>query len=388
MTHVPFDAAIGDYLRQADEALAGWQSRDEQALKFFRAHHPKFLDDKIPWLQRFWESDADARKIPVDRDDAKLAVARFYDFRDWPSLETYVAAVTDRSSAVWRFERAAEAVIDGDAATLTRLLREDPELVRARSTRVCNFEPPVHRATLLHYVAANGIEGYRQRSPKNAVEIAKILLDAGADPNALEGAYGHQSTTMAMLVSSTPPKQAGVQVPILNTLIDYGASVEPLGTGMCADPLITALVFGSGEAAQELVRRGARINSLPKAAGLGRLDDVRRLLPAATAEDRHGALALSAQLGHLEIVKLLLDEGEDPNRFNPQGYHGHATPLHQSIANGHLEVAKLLIERGARLDIKDNIFRSTPLGWAEYCDQPAIAEYIRGKASTGTSPSA
>lgn len=377
MTHVPFDAAIGDYLRQADEALAGWQSRDEQAVRFFRAHHPKFLDDKIPWLQRFWESDADARKIPVDRDDAKLAVARFYDFRDWPSLETYVAAVTDHSSAVWRFERAAEAVIDGDAATLTRLLREDPELVRARSTRVCNFEPPVHRATLLHYLAANGIEGYRQRSPKNAVEIAKILLDAGAEADALQHSYGGQNTTMAMLVSSSPPRDAGVQVPLVETLIDYGASTEPRGSGNATDPVLTALVFGSRDAAHALVRRGARIDSLPKAAGLGRMDEAKRMLAAASADDRHRALALSAQLGHLEIVKLLLDAGEDPNRFNPPGYHGHATPLHQSIASGHFEVAKLLIERGARLDIKDNIFRGTPLGWAEYCNQPAIAEYIR-----------
>jgi ankyrin repeat protein len=209
------------------------------------------------------------------------------------------------------------------------------------------------------------------------VAIAKILLDAGADPNALQDSYGGKNTTMAMLVSSTPPRQAGVQVPLVETLIDHGASIEPLGEGNAADPLITALVFGSGEAAQALVRRGARVDSLPKAAGLGRIDDVQRLLPPAGAGDRHRALALAAQLGHIEIVKLLLDAGEDPNRFNPEGYHAHATPLHQSIANGHFDVAKLLIERGARLDIKDNIFKGTPLGWAEYCDQPAIAEFIK-----------
>jgi ankyrin repeat protein len=377
MTFLPFDAAFGDYLRQADDLFAGWQSGDQDAVKAFRAHHPKFLDDKVPWLQRFWESDADARAIPVDRDDAKLAVARAYNFLDWASLESHVAAIADRPSPISRFEHAAEAVIDGDAETLRRLLAADPDLVRARSARVCNFDPPEHRATLLHYLAANGIEGYRQRSPKNAVEIATILLEAGADPNALQDSYGGKNTTMAMLVSSTPPRQAGVQVPLVETLIDYGASIEPLGAGTAQDPLLTALVFGSREAAQALVRRGARIDSLPKAAGLGRIDDVTRLLPVANAHDRHRALALAAQLGQLEIVKLLLDAGEDPNRFNPEGYHGHATPLHQAIAAGHFEVAKLLIERGARLDIKDHIFRGTPLGWAEYCDQPAIAEFIR-----------
>ena len=383
---LPFNASLADYLQQADDLLAGWRSGDPAAVRVFRSKHPKFLDDKVKWLERFWESDADARAVPIDREDAKLAVARWYDFLDWPSLEAHVAAVTDSSTAVSRFERAAEAVITGDAAALQQLLRDDPELVRARSSRVCHFDPPVHRATLLHYLAANGIESYRQRSPQNAVEIATILLDAGADPNALQGSYGSENTTMAMLVSSTPPREAGVQVPLLETLIARGATIETLGTGPCANPLLCALVFGSREAAETLVRRGARVDSLPKAAGLGRVDEVRRMLSGASADDRHAALALSAQLGHLEVVRMLLDAGDDPNRFNPQGYHAHATPLHQSIANGHFDVAKLLIERGARLDIKDNIFRSTPLGWADYCGQPEIASYIRN-LSTETSPS-
>lgn len=375
MTPLPPDSSIGDYLRQADALYAGWCAGDADAVTVVRSKHPKFLDEKIPWLQR-WMSPEEVRATPVDRDDAKLAVARWYDFYDWSALENHLAAIA-QGGAVARFERAVEAVIDGDAATLKQLLRDDPALVRARSTRVNGFDPPVHRATLLHYLAANGVESYRQRSPANAVEIAQILLEAGAEPNALQDSYGGKNTTMAMLVSSTPPRRAGVQVPLLETLIEYGASIEPLGEGPAADPLITALVFGSRDAAEALVRRGARIDSLPKAAGLGRIDDVKQLLPAASAHDRHGALAVAAQLGQLEIVRLLLDAGEDPNRFNPAGYHGHATPLHQSIAGGHLEVAKLLIERGARLDIKDAIFRGTPLGWAEYCNQRRIADFIR-----------
>ena len=39
--------------------------------------------------------------------------------------------------------------------------------------------------------------------------------------------------------------------------------------------------------------------------------------------------------------------------------------------------AKLLIERGAKVDTKDAIFRSTPLGWADYCEKPDIAAYLR-----------
>ena len=370
-----FDAPLSGYIAQADALLAGWHSRDEQAIRVFRNRHPKFLDDKIPWLERHM-TDAEVRATPIDRDDARLAVARWYEFQDWQRLEEYVASV-QQPGPIARFERAVEAVIDGDVATLKKLLAEEPELVRARSTRVNNFDPPMHRSTLLHYLAANGVEGYRQRSPKNAAEVAKVLLEAGADPNALSWAYGGQCTTMALLVSSSPPAHAGVQVPLVETLIDYGASTAPEGEGNWTSPIETALVFGKHDAAQALVRRGAPIQSLAAAAGLGRGDDVTRMLPSSSEEDRHRALALAAQNGHPDVVGMLLDAGEDPNRFNPPGTHSHTPPIHQAIAAGHLDVVKLLVDRGARLDIKDTIHHGTPLGWAKYCEQPAIAKYLR-----------
>jgi ankyrin repeat protein len=378
-TPLPLDSSLSAYVKQAEALLAGWRASDETVVRILKSKHPKFLDSKIPWLERPM-SRAEVFATPIDADDAKLALARSYDFYDWPALEQWVEAVL-KPGPVQRFESAVEAVIDGDAATLSRLLGEDPALVRARSTRVNCFDPPVHGATLLHYLAANGVETYRQRSPSNAVEIAKLLLEAGADPNALQDSYGGQNTTMAMLVSSAPPRIAGVQVPLVHTLIDYGASVLPLGKGSAADPVMTALIHGSPEAAQALVDRGAPVNTLPQAAGLGRVDDVKRMLPSAGPADRHSALAIAAQLGHTVVVRMLLDAGEDLNRYNPPGHHAHGTPLHQAIAHGHLETARLLVERGARLDTKDTIFQSTPLGWAVYCEKPDIAAYLRSRGA-------
>ena len=92
-----------------------------------------------------------------------------------------------------------------------------------------HFDPPRHRATLLHYVAANGVEGYRQRTPANAVDVARVLLDAGAAPDSLAQLYGGDCTTMTLLVSSSHPARAGVQVALVDVLVDYGASVEPIG---------------------------------------------------------------------------------------------------------------------------------------------------------------
>ena len=379
-THLPFHAPLDQYQRQADALLAGWQAGEERAIRVFRSRHPKFLDDKIPWLERRM-TDADARAIPLDGDDARLALARAYEYLDWSKLREHVEAM-QQPGPVRRFEQAVEAVIGGDVDTLRRLIAEDPDLVRARSTRACCFDPPVHRATLLHYLAANGVETYHQKSPPNAVEIAKVLLDAGADPNALQDSYGGQNTTMSMLVSSTPPEQAGTQVGLVHTLIDYGAAIAPMGQGAWVSPIETALVFGKRAAANALVERGAPIQTLAAAAGLGRIDDVRRMLPGADPLDRHRALALAAQSGHADIVGVLIDAGEDPNRFNPPGTHSHSPPLHQAIAAGQLEVVKLLVARGAKLDTKDTIHQGTPLGWAEYCGQPEIASYLRTQGAS------
>jgi ankyrin repeat protein len=180
-----------------------------------------------------------------------------------------------------------------------------------------------------------------------------------------------------MLVSSCHPAKAGVQVALVETLLDFGAAIESRGSAQWGSPLMTALAFGYRSAAEALVRRGARVDNLAAASGLGRLADARQLLATAHNESRHRALALAAQHGHVDIVQLLLDAGEDPNRYNPEGNHAHSTPLHQAALAGHYEVVRCLVERGARLDIKDTIYRGTPLGWATHAGQTEIENYLR-----------
>lgn len=266
------------------------------------------------------------------------------------------------NSPVFQFESAVEAVISGDLATLESLLKNNQELVRARSMRE-------HRATLLHYVAANGVENSRQKSPQNAVAVAQMLLRAGAEVDALADMYGGPCTTMSMLVSSTPSADAGVQVALVETLLDFGAEIE--------GALMTALAFGFGATAEALVKRGARVDNIAAAAGLGRLAEVRKLLPVSDSESRHRALALAAQHGQVDVVRLFLDAGEDPNRYNPEGNHSHSTPLHQAVAAGHPAVVRLLVERGAKTDIEDTVYHGTPLGWAKHTGQTEIEQYLQ-----------
>ena len=75
----------------------------------------------------------------------------------------------------------------------------------------------------------------------------------------------------------------------------------------------------------------------------------------------------------------MLDEGEDPDRYNPERLHSHATPLHQAVAANHMDVVRLLVERGARLDQRDLIYDGTPLDWAKYLGRDEIAKYLERK---------
>src|SRR5262249_16910745 len=151
-------------------------------------------------------TDAEIRKAGMTLADAQCVVARWYGFENWPVLADFVEAVTHEGSSVYQFESAVEAIITGDLTTLKRLLGDTAELIGARSTRE-------HHATLLHYVAANGVEGYRQKTPKNAVKVAEALLKAGAQIDA-DLDYGSQrriypersgSAPLGMVATSVHP---------------------------------------------------------------------------------------------------------------------------------------------------------------------------------------
>ena len=357
-----FRATLLEYQQQANRLVDGLKSGDDDAYWRFKWEHPRFRGKSVD----------DVRSATLNLTDAQTVIAREYGFETWEDLRAFTEVVkTD--GPVFRFETAVEAVIAGDSATLRGMLREDPQLAKARSARR-------HRATLLHYIAANGVEGHRQKTPPNAVEIAELLLDAGAEVDAVADMYDVKCTTMSMLVSSSPPHDAGLQGALAEKLLDHGAELEGPGTGWQSS-VLTALTFGFLDTAEMLVKRGGAVTILPAAAGLGRLEDARRLLPTADAKSRHVALALAAQHGHADIVRLLLDAGEDPNRYNPDGFHSHSTPLHQSVFANHRDVVQLLVERGARLDIRDTVYKGTALGWAIYGKRNEIADYLRAQGA-------
>src|SRR5882757_6396746 len=113
---VPFRSPLSSYERQAEGLLAGHRAADPAAIDLFHRKHPRFLDEKIKWRPKFI-ADSEIRDAALSLDDARLAIARYYDFLDWPSLAAYVEAVS-QESYVFEFESAVEAVINGDLVAL------------------------------------------------------------------------------------------------------------------------------------------------------------------------------------------------------------------------------------------------------------------------------
>lgn len=298
--------------------------------------------------------------------DAQLVLAREHGFESWPKFASYLEALHQRDSPTSQFEQAADAIVTGDTRTLRRLLRANPALIHLRS-------PRVHRATLLDYVGANGFENYRQKTPKNAVEIAQLLLDAGAEVDARSDMYGH-STVLGLVATSVHPKQAGVQIPLLEVLLNAGASLEGAPDGW--NPLTAALANGRGEAAQFLADRGAKLD-LEGAAGVGYLDAVKSffradggLKPSATRRQMDRGFVWACEYGRSEVVDFLIDCGASLTEQAETSLNG----LHWAIVGGQHETVRLLLRRGADLEDR-NEFGGTALGcafWCLYNGHPAL----------------
>jgi hypothetical protein len=354
---LPFTPNLDHLKYQARDLLAAHRARSSEATQRIREFHPRFHAS----------SDSAIADAAFTLSDAQLAIAREYGFASWARLRAHVQK-PDRTDLNLpqheriedaTFRRAVDLLDSGEVEALRAHLAANPAIVRQRVV----FEGGNYftNPALLEFVAENPIR--RGSLPANVVDVARAILDAGgrADRASVD-------ETLGLVCSGRVPRECGVQIPLIDLLCDYGAAPD---SGM-----LPAITHGEFAAADALIRRGATLD-LTMAAATGRVREARRLLATADGETRHVALALATQHGRLEIVRLLLDAGEDPNRYNPVGAHSHSTPLHQAVWAGHEAVVRLLVERGARLDARDIHHQGTPLDWARYGGRAEIAAYLQ-----------
>jgi hypothetical protein len=180
--------------------------------------------------------------------------------------------------------------------------------------------------------------------------------------------------TLGLVATGRIPRECGVQLAMMDALIDAGATPDN-GMG--------ALANGNLAAANHLIECGGEL-TLAVALLLNRKADADRLFEVSDIAEQLTALTAAAFYGDAVKVKYLLDKGVEPNGYPgaKSGFHSHGTPLHQAVSSGSLDAVKLLVEAGARPDMADTLFGGTPLGWAlhaqvEFNNETEKAAYAR-----------
>ena len=348
--------SLDQYKKQAEELVRACLSGAPDAIREWAAPWPALA----PRLEAFARDTLTSRRRCA-LTGAQFVVARMHGFESWPKFAAHLDGLARAGSPISNFEAAAEAVVAGDIVGLERLIRQQPSLVRARSARA-------HRATLLHYAAANGVENYRQKTPANAVAIVELLLSAGAEVDAEADMYGGACTPLGLVATSIHPERAGVQNALMQILIDHGAVIDRLG-GVGNNHLFVTgcLANGRPAAAQFLAARGARLD-LEGAAGIGRLDVVQSCFddddprkPIVTVEQMRAAFGTACTYGQLAVAEFLLGRGVPPDvRLGDHGQTG----LHWAALGGHADIVALLLERHTPVDSVEERYHGTPLTWA------------------------
>lgn len=174
---------------------------------------------------------------------------------------------------------------------------------------------------------------------------------------------------------------------VVQMLVQSGASLESLDEAGFT-PLDHAAMLGFSELVSLLLDAGARLR-LPAAAALGRQSEIAHLLSrepdALKPGCRWGNLIVRAsEHGSGAMVETLLRSGASVNiRDNPRtaidntaGY----TPLHAAAWNGNLDAIPVLLRNGADVRARDEKYRGTPAGWADYAGHKDARDLIlKGK---------
>ncbi|HEX3877019.1 MAG TPA: ankyrin repeat domain-containing protein [Bryobacteraceae bacterium] len=221
----------------------------------------------------------------------------------------------------------------------------------------------------------------------NYVEIARLLLDRGADPNAnvyasgwpLQNAWNHPDGLLKML------------------LLERGALPQPYMLSETHDVEGARKLLDrdhSEELAHELAW-SACDQGCPEilALALPRLpyapDDSRwhwiLIQPPRGATDDHGNADK-----HYACMRALLAHGVSPNITSKGQSVLHFTAGYTGSVHDEVRAifAAMLVEAGARLDIRDDLLRSTPLAWACRWGRPKMIETLIAHGATVDEPDA
>jgi ankyrin repeat protein len=227
------------------------------------------------------------------------------------------------------------AIRGGQVPIVRRLLSEHARLAGARfGSRDDGTRTALHMVT--------DWPGYFPNGP----QIAQLLIEAGADPNARTTGRGslipgpRDETPLHWAASSDDVDVAAV-------LIDGGADIE-MPDGSIGTPLDNAIGYACWHVARLLAQRGARIEKIWHAAALGMLDRVEELLvPGIDPELVSQGFWHACGAGQRRAAELLLESGADLN-WEPDYAFGTALDAADGLGTRQENVITWLREKGAR----------------------------------------
>lgn len=248
-----------------------------------------------------------------------------------------LAALTSLPALAFDMERDTwllpEAPVSSDRST--RMLVDPLEYARMRATG--NDQEPVYAQDKQAELIAAA-----QRNDKAAVEA---LLAEGVNPNLAVDQWGGRALVYAV---------GHGNVELVRVLLDAGADPDLRGAGGFT-PLGRAALDGHARIARLLLRAGADVDRksadgntpITAATLMNRLPVVRELLafhPDVTIWNREGrvCLGLAAEQGNQPLVQLMLDAGVDPNIMDRNGNRA----LFWAGYNDNGAIAKLLVDHG------------------------------------------
>jgi uncharacterized protein len=221
------------------------------------------------------------------------------------------------------------AIHSGDLASIARLLNEHPDLASSA------LGGDQGARTALH--AVTDWPGYFPNGP----EVVRMLINAGADPNARNPGKKAAETPLHWAASSD-------DVDVASALIDGGADVGAAG-GSIGTPLGNAVGYGCWHVARLLVARGAQVDALWQAAALGIMARVEELLAAGDADPQMLSQAFwhACAGGQRRAAELLLARGADLN-WIPAYANGTPLDAARGLGTRQENVITWLRSRGAR----------------------------------------
>ncbi len=281
------------------------------------------------------------------------------------------------------------ALSKGDLARVRALLDEDPSL----ANRLDDY---------YGYYACSGT-ALRNAAEAGHLEIVKLLLERGAEPNLPEPGMAPQG--FALYSAAT----AG-HFEIAQLLLERGAN--PNARVESSGDILSRVLSNKDQKMVELLCSYGAAQDLEILAYYG---DVRTAaamfaIDPSLADDPL-SLATAAENGHEHIVRLMLryqpdlakrmvwnvwencgktpeinamlhQHGMDPSKPTWLGI----TPLHRFASSGNVEKAVEFLNLGADLNAREDEFCSTPLATAARCGQKALVELLLSRGAKTNLP--